>query len=35
MRTKLEEEVSATKAGFRKGIVTRDHNFNLRMIIQK
>ena len=33
--TKLEEEVSATQAGFRIGSGTRDHIFNLRMIIQK
>ena len=35
LETKLEEEVSATQAGFRKGLGTRDHIFNLRMIIQK
>ena len=35
LQTKLEEEVSATQAGFRKGSGTRDHIFNLRMIIQK
>ena len=32
---KLEKEVSATQARFRKGLGTRDHIFNLRMIIQK
>ena len=34
LETKLEE-VSATQVGFRKGLGTRDHIFNLRMIIQK
>ena len=35
LETKLEEEVGATQAGFRKGLGTRDHIFNLRMIVQK
>ena len=35
MENKLEEEVSNTQAGFRKNRGTRDHIFNLRMIIQK
>ena len=35
MRKKLEEEVSHTQAGFRKNRGTRDHIFNLHMIIQK
>ena len=35
LETRLEEEVSATQAGFRKGSATRDHIFNLRMINQK
>ena len=35
MENKLEEEVSNTQAGFRKNRGTRDHMFNLRMIIQK
>ena len=35
MENKLEEEVSNTQAGFRKNRETRDHIFNLRMIIQK
>ena len=34
LETRLEEEVSATQAGFRKGSGTRDHIFNLIMIIQ-
>ena len=32
---KLEEEVSYTQAGFRKNRGTKDHIFNLRMIIKK
>ena len=35
LETKFEEEVSETQAEFRKGSGTRDHIFNLRMIIQK
>ena len=35
MENKLEKEVSNTQAGFRKNRGTRDHIFNLRMIIQK
>ena len=35
VENKLEEEVSNTQAGFRKNRGTRDHIFNLRMIIQK
>ena len=35
IENKLEEEVSNTQAGFRKNRGTRDHIFNLRMIIQK
>ena len=35
MENKLEEEVSNTQAGFRKNRGTRDHIFNLMMIIQK
>ena len=35
MENKLEEEVSNTQAGFRKNRGTRDHIFNLKMIIQK
>ena len=35
MGNKLEEEVSNTQSGFRKNRGTRDHIFNLRMIIQK
>ena len=35
MENELEEEVSNTQAGFRKKRGTRDHIFNLRMIIQK
>ena len=35
LETKLEEEVSPTQAGFRKSSGTRDHIFNLRMMIQK
>ena len=35
MENKLEEEDSNTQAGFRKNRGTRDHIFNLRMIIQK
>ena len=35
MENKPEEEVSNTQAGFRKNRGTRDHMFNLRMIIQK
>lgn len=35
LENKLEEEVSKTQAGFRKNRGTRDHIFNLRMIIQK
>ena len=32
---KLEAEINVVQAGFRQGIGTRDHIFNLRMIIQK
>ena len=32
---KLEAEINVVQAGFRKGRGTRDHIFNLRMIIQK
>ena len=32
---KLEAEINVVQAGFRKGRGTRDHMFNLRMIIQK
>ena len=35
MENKLEEEVSNTQAGFKKNRGTRDHIFNLKMIIQK
>ena len=35
IENKLEEEVSNTQAGFRKNRGTRDHIFNLKMIIQK
>ena len=35
MENKLEEEVSNTQAGFGKNRGTRDHIFNLKMIIQK
>ena len=35
LETKLEEVLSATQAGFRKGSGTSDHSFKLRMIIQK
>ena len=35
MENKLEEEVSNTQAGFRKNRGTRNHIFNLKMIIQK
>ena len=35
MENKLEEEVINTQAGFRKNRGTRDHIFNLKMIIQK
>ena len=35
MENKLEEELSNTQAGFRKNRGTRDHIFNLKMIIQK
>ena len=35
MERKLEEEVNMTQAGFRKNRGTRDHIFNLQMIIQK
>ena len=35
IENKLEEEVSKTQAGFRKNRGTRDHIFNVRMIIQK
>ena len=35
MESKLEEEVSNTQAGFMKNRGTRDHIFNLKMIIQK
>ena len=31
---KLEAEINVVQAGFRKGRGTRDHIFNLRMIIQ-
>ena len=32
---KLEAEINVVQAGFRQGRDTRDHIFNLRMIIQK
>ena len=32
---KLEADISVVQAGFRQGRGTRDHIFNLRMIIQK
>ncbi len=32
---KLEGEINVVQAGFRQGRGTRDHIFNLRMIIQK
>ena len=32
---KLEAEINVVQAGFRQGRGTRDHIFNLRMIIQK
>ena len=32
---KLEAEISVVQVGFRQGRGTRDHIFNLRMIIQK
>ena len=35
LENKLEEEVSNTQAGFRKNSGTRDHIFNLKMIVQK
>ena len=35
MENKLEEEVSNTQADFRKNRGTKDHIFNLKMIIQK
>ena len=35
MENKLEEEVSNTQGGFRKNRGTKDHIFNLKMIIQK
>ena len=35
IENKLMEEVSKTQAGFRKNRGTRDHIFNLKMIIQK
>ena len=33
--SKIEVEVNKTQAGFRKNRGTRDHIFNLRMIVQK
>ena len=35
MERKLEAEINVVQAGFRQGRGTRDHIFNLRMIIQK
>ena len=35
LENKMEEEVNKTQAGFRRNRGTRDHIFNLRMIIQK
>ena len=35
IESKIEEEVNKTQAGFRKNRGTRDHIFNLRMIVQK
>ena len=32
---KLEADINVVQAGFRQGSGTRDHIFNLRMIIQK
>ena len=35
IESKTEEEVNKTQAGFRKNRETRDHIFNLRMMVQK
>ena len=35
IESKIEEEVNKIQAGFRKNRGTRDHIFNLRMIVQK
>ena len=35
LRKKMEAEINQVQAGFRQGRGTRDHIFNMRIIIEK